>query len=109
MFLKEWDFDNQCFAEVEYPDGIIKSLIDFLRNNNQWRDEPRLVGDRLHHFERELTDVRNERATLKALEDKPPPVRATCTGQTKAGEPCRSTIGVEDGLCAVHRRARVAA
>ena len=36
MKLKEWDWDNQCYIEREYPDEPIKAFVDFMCNNNQW-------------------------------------------------------------------------
>ena len=98
--LKEWDHDaglSGRFVGVEYPDKIIQDFIDYFRTTHRWREEPEIVYARWMVFERELTDVRNQAATLAAA--------GQCTAETKSGDPCRITNSVEDGLCAIHRRA----
>ena len=99
MFLKEWDWDLQGFVEVEYPDGIIKSFVEFMRTNNQWQDHHDLVVDRYRHLQRELTDAHNAAALAK-----PPPA---CTTETATGQPCKIDKGIVDGRCHIHRRALV--
>lgn len=100
MKLKEWDWDNQCYIEREYPDEPIKAFVDFMRNNNQWRDNPDLVVDRYRHFHNDLNDIRNEQAPARDA--------AACKAVTKSGRPCKVTTSIEDGLCAIHRRALAA-
>ena len=106
MQLKEWDHGagpSGGYVEVEYPDDIIKGFVNYFRVNKQWRERENMEMV-YHHwlkFERELTEARNQAA--KQID---PDV---CTAKTKSGEPCQITNSVEDGLCAIHRRALVAA
>ena len=100
MTIKTWDWDNQCYVEVEYPDEPIKAFVDFMCNNNQWQDNPDLVVDRYRHFRRDLTEIRNQQALAMDA--------AACKAVTKSGRPCKVTISIEDGLCAIHRRALAA-
>jgi hypothetical protein len=101
--LKEWNWDTQQYDEFEYDDEIIKGFVEYFRLNKQWREDPDVVFARWLKFERDLTDARNDAATLAA------PLADRCTADTKSGNPCRNTIGIENGICAVHRRALVAA
>ena len=99
MKLKSWDWENERYEEVEYPDEIIKDFVDFMRLNKQWPERLEIMYNRFLAFQRDLTDVRNERALETAV----------CTAVTKAGEACKGSIDVQDGLCSIHRRALVAA
>ncbi|KKN06682.1 hypothetical protein LCGC14_1074790 [marine sediment metagenome] len=104
MQLREWDYEagpSGRYVEVEYPDDIIKGFVDYLRNTKQWRENPEVVYARWLVLERQLTEARNEAATQAA--------DSRCTARTKSGEPCRITNSVEGGVCAIHRRALVAA
>ncbi len=104
MQLREWDHDagpSGGYVEVEYPDDIIKGFVNYFRLNKQWREDPEVVYARWLVFERELTEARNQAATQTA--------NSRCTAQTKSGQPCRITNSVEGGVCAIHRRALVAA
>ncbi len=103
MNLKEWDYDSGPsggYVDRPYPDEVIKAFVDFMRNNNQWQDNPDLVVDRYRHFEKDLTEARNAGALALAAGD--------CTAITKSGRACKNTTGVVDGLCAIHRRALAA-
>ncbi len=104
MRLKEWDHGagpSGGYVEVEYPDEIIKAFVDYFRVNKQWREDPEIVYARWLVLERELTESRNQAAKHVA--------EGGCTAPTKSGEPCKITFGIEDGICAIHRRALVAA
>ena len=94
MKLKSWDWENERYEEVEYPDEIIQDFVNFMRLNKQWPERLEIMYNRFLAFQRDLTDVRNERV---------------CTAITKSGEPCCITNNVESGLCHIHRRALVAA
>jgi hypothetical protein len=101
--LREWDHDagpSGQYVEVEYPDDIIKGFVNYFRVTKQWREDPELVYARWLVFERKLTEARNE-AAAEAVDRR-------CTAKTKSGEPCRITNSVEDGVCAIHRRALAA-
>lgn len=104
MHLREWDYNagpSGGWVEVEYPDEPIKKFVDYLRVSKQWREDPELVYRRWMQFERELTDVRN--AAARPVEVPAADVVIQCSGKTKAGEPCRITHGIQDGLCHIHR------
>ena len=94
MKLKSWDWENERYEEVEYPDEIIQEFVNFMRLNKQWIERLEIMYNRFLAFQRDLTDVRNERV---------------CTALTKSGEACCITNNVEGGLCHIHRRALVAA
>ena len=94
MKLKSWDWENERYEEVEYPDEIIQEFVNFMRLNKQWPERLEIMYNRFLAFQRDLTDVRNERV---------------CTAITKSGEACCITNNVESGLCHIHRRALVAA
>lgn len=99
MKLREWQWDQQSYAEVEYPDAPIKAFVDFFRTTKQWRENPEQVFARWMKFERELTEARN--AIAEGLAE-------ACTETTKAGEPCRGKV-VSGGLCMAHLKASKAA
>lgn len=105
MKLTEWDYEfgqSGGMVEVEYPDHVIKKFVDWFRLNKQWRereDTGEMVFRRFLHFENELTDAKNDAARADAAA-KP----VACTKTTKAGNPCKNTTGVVDGLCHIHRR-----
>ena len=104
MQLREWDHEagpSGSYVEVEYPDEIVKKFVNYFRLNKQWREDPELVYARWLVFERELTEARNQAATQTADNE--------CTAPTKTGKPCGITNSVVDGVCAIHRRALVAA
>ena len=104
MKLREWDHNagpSGRYVEVEYPDEIVKAFVDYFRVNKLWREDLPLAYARWMKLERELTEARNQAAKQTA--------DGQCTAETKSGEPCRITNSVEDGLCAIHRRALVAA
>ena len=94
MKLKSWDWENERYEEVEYPDEIIQEFVNFMRLNKQWPERLEIMYNRFLAFQRDLTDVRNERV---------------CTAVTKSGEACCITNNVESGLCHIPRRALVAA
>ncbi len=103
MQLREWDDTagpSGGYVEVEYPDSIIKEFVDYFRTTKRWREDPEIVYARWMVFERNLTEVRNQRANRIASN--------VCTATTKSGEPCRITNSVEGGVCAIHRRALAA-
>ena len=99
MKLKSWDWENERYEEVEYPDEIIQEFVNFMRLNKQWPERLEIMYNRFLAFQRDLTDVRNQRALETAV----------CTAITKSGEPCHVKNDVKDGLCHIHRRALVAA
>ncbi len=101
MYLKEWSWEDEHFVEVEYPDKIIRSFVEFMRTNNQWQDNPDLVVHRYRHLQKEMTNARNEAALAEAAD--------ACTAVTKVGRPCKNTVDVVDGLCHIHRRSLVPA
>ncbi len=104
MQLREWDDKagpSGGFVEIEYPDEIIKEFVDYFRTTKRWREDPEIVYARWMVFERNLTEVRNQRANRIA--------DSRCTAPTKSGEPCRIMNSVEGGVCAIHRRTLVAA
>ncbi len=104
MRLKEWDDTagpSGGYVEVEYPDSIIKEFVDYFRTTKRWREDPEIVYARWMVFERNLTEVRNQAAQQTADN--------VCTVATKLGARCRITNSVEGGVCAIHRRALVAA
>ena len=104
MQLREWDHNagpSGGYVEVEYPDSIIKEFVDYFRVNKAWREDPEIIYARWLKFERDLTEVHNQAAQQKADN--------RCTTLTRSGQPCRITNSVEDGVCAIHRRALVAA
>ncbi len=104
MQLREWDHDagpSGRYVEVEYPDSIIKDFVNYFRVNKAWREDTPLAYARWLVFERKLTEARNEAATQTA--------DSQCTVATKLGARCRITNSVEGGVCAIHRRALVAA
>ncbi len=106
MHLKEWNWENEQFEEVEYPDEIIKKFIDFARLNKQWPEQLEIMYNRYLVFHRELTDARNEAAAPKdwdAVSD------GYCHAETKSGDPCQNTDHLKDGLCPIHRKMLVAA
>jgi hypothetical protein len=93
--LREWDFNaaNQgAYAEVDYPEAIVKEFVDWFRNTRQWRESPEMVYARWLKFERELTDFRNSGE---------PADPSMCSALTKTGEPCKGKA-VRDGLCIAH-------
>jgi hypothetical protein len=100
MKLLEWQWDQQNYVEVEYPDAPIKSFVEFFRNGKQWRENPEQCFARWMKLERDLTDAKNDAARAKPTD--------RCTATTKAGEPCRGKA-IEDGLCMSHARAARAA
>ena len=99
MKLKSWDWENERYEEVEYPDEIIQEFVNFMRLNKQWPERLEIMYNRFLAFQRDLTDVRNKRALETAV----------CTAITKSGEPCHVANDIKDGLCHIHRRALVAA
>ena len=104
MKLKYWNYDlgeSGGYDEIDHPDEIIKSFMEFVLLNKQWPERLEIMYNRFLKLKRDLTDAENE-AAREATE-------VACTAQTKAGAPCRNTVGVEDGLCHIHRRALVAA
>ena len=66
--LKEWDWDAQNYAEIEYPWAIIKSFVDDLRNKKQWIEDKtsQEVWRRFQRFQELLMDARNDAAREKA-------------------------------------------
>ena len=97
MKLKKWNYDlgeSGGFEQVEHPNHIIKTFMEFVLFNQQWPEQLEIMYNRFLAFQRDLTDVRNERV---------------CTAITKSGEACCITNNVESGLCHIHRRALVAA
>ena len=104
MKLKKWNYDigdSGGFEQVEHPDHIIKEFMEFVLFNQQWPEQLEIMYNRVLVLKNDLTAARND-AAREAVE-------AVCTAQTKAGASCRNTVGVEDGLCHIHRRALVAA
>lgn len=105
MKLKEWSYEHGesgGWVYPDYPDEIIQKFIEYFRITKRWREDPELVFQRWLVFERELTEAKNA-AALEAAQDD------VCTAVTKAGAPCKNTMAVIDGLCAIHRRALAAA
>ena len=101
MKLKYWNYDlgeSGEYDEIEYPNEIIKEFVDFLRLNKQWPERLEIMYNRFLVFQRDLTEVRNERALEAANQE------IRCTATTKSGERCKRTTGIRDGICAVHRR-----
>ena len=66
--LKEWDWDAQNYAEIEYPWAIIKSFVDDLRNKKQWIEDKtsQEVWRRFQRFQELLMDARNDAARERA-------------------------------------------
>lgn len=109
MKLREWDYTHGGsggFVEVEYPDEVIQDFVNWFRTKRQWRerDATELVFLHWMRFERHLTDARNAQALIDAVAEP-----ESCTAETKAGNPCKNMVGVENGLCHIHRRTLVPA
>ena len=67
MKLKSWDWENERYEEVEYPDEIIQEFVNFMRLNKQWPERLEIMYNRFLAFQRDLTDVRNKRALETAV------------------------------------------
>lgn len=100
MLITEWGWEEQRFVEVDCPDELVKDFMDYMHRDKHWRENPDLVERRWKKFIRDWTNVRNERALQAAA--------GVCTAVTKSGRPCKVKISIEDGLCAIHRRALAA-
>lgn len=62
MLLQEQDWDNPggvIAVEWEYPDAPIKALVDWLRSNKAWLENPAMVERRIRRFNSDLMDLRN--------------------------------------------------
>jgi len=66
--LKEWDWDAQNYAEIEYPWKVIKGFVDDLRNKKQWIEDKtsQEVWRRFQRFQELLMDARNDAARERA-------------------------------------------
>lgn len=102
MKLREWDYEfgpSGGWTEVEYPDDLVKAFVDWFRVNKQWRERDDTGPMVFRHFKRfqdNLNDAKNDAARAA--------VRDPCTALTAAGNPCKNTVDVVDGLCHIHRR-----
>jgi hypothetical protein len=103
--IKEYDWAQQGPTEIECPDELVKSFMDWMHNNKQWPDNPDLAIERWRHFHREWMAGRNEQALKQAAQE----ASDVCSAVTRAGTPCKNTMAVVGGLCAIHRRNVVAA
>ena len=66
--LREWDWDAQNFAEVEYPYSVIKRFVEWMRNTRQWKEDDtgQEVYRKFLHMQESLTDAKNKAALLKS-------------------------------------------
>ena len=106
MKLKYWNYDlgdSGGYDEIDHPDEIIKEFMEFVLLNRQWPEQLEIMYNRFLKLKRDLTDAANERALEEANQE------IRCTATTRAGERCKRTTGIRDGICAVHRRSLVAA
>ena len=93
MKLKKWNYDlgeSGGFEQVEHPNHIIKTFMEFVLFNQQWPEQLEIMYNRFLKLKRDLTDARNEAAAPKkdwdAVSD------GYCHAETKSGDPCRNTI-----------------
>ncbi len=96
MKLKEWNWDNQQFEQVEQPDEIIKPFMEFVLLNKQWPEQLELMYQRFLALKRELTDWHNARALEEAAAD-----ALRCTATTSSGERCKRDA-TEGSFCEGH-------
>lgn len=103
MKLKEWNWENEQFEEVEQPDHVIKAFMEFVLLNKQWPEQLEIMYLRFLKLRRDLTDHRNDLALEAAKDD-----TLRCAGITVAGEPCELDA-THGSFCDEHETALIQA
>ena len=67
MKLPFYDFNTMGTREVDYPTELFSGLIKFLVNSNAWRDDVRLVEDKVKRLKTDMETWRMEHEHMQHL------------------------------------------